>query len=116
MLNEIRDCLEQLNLGPVMYGRATNVPDQWNYIVFARRNLKNGTNIDKNRYYNIVIVHEDYIPEGTEISVLKELKNVKGLHIANDDIQYDYMVKKDTQTVVEMAVITVYEIIKGYKV
>lgn len=114
MLNEIRDCLEQLNLGPVMYGRANNVPDQWNYIVFARRNLKNGN--DKIRYYNIVIVHEDYIPEGTEISVLKELKNVKGLHIANDDIQYDYMVKKDTQTVVEMAVITVYEVIKGYEV
>lgn len=115
MLNELRDCLEKMNLGPVMYGRANDVPDQWNYIVFARSNMKM-PNPDANRYYKIVIVHEDYIPEETETNVIKELKTIRGLHIANDDIQYDYMVKKDSRKVVEMAVITAYEIIKGYKV
>lgn len=116
MLNELRDCLEKMKLGPVMYGRANDVPDQWNYIVFARNNLKMPNPMDANRFYKIVIVHEDYIPEGTELNVIKELKKIRGLHIANEDIQYDYMVKKDSQKIVEMAVITAYEIIKGYKV
>ncbi|MCI8507557.1 MAG: hypothetical protein HFJ06_03180 [Lachnospiraceae bacterium] len=117
MLSKIRDALESLDIGPVQYGRLKNTPDLWNYIVFARdRMQKSGTSRnDYNRYYTIVIVQEDYMPEGLEIRVIKKLEEIPGLKLANDNIQYDYTVKKNSGTVVEMAVISFTEIIKGYK-
>lgn len=118
MLNEIKEKLENLNLGPVEYGRVTNDPNVWNYAVFARRNMSRAgaSKIDFNRYYTVVVVHEDYIPEGTEVEVIKALKEINGLHLATDDIQYDYTVKRNSDTVVEMAVMTFYEIVKGHRV
>lgn len=117
MLNKIRDALEALNIGPVQYGRIKNTPDLWNYIVFARRNMKRaGTSkTDFSRYYTVAIVHEDYIPEGMEIEVMKAMENIKGLKASQEDIQYDYMVKNNSKTVVEMAVLTFVEPLKGYK-
>ena len=117
MLNEIRDVLESLNMGPVNYGCIANDPGEWNYIVFARRNMSRaGTSkVDYNRYYTVAIVHEDYIPEGTEAKAMKALENIKGLKVAGDDIQYDYTTKKGSGTIVEMAIITVYQPLKGYR-
>lgn len=117
MLNEIRDELKKLGMGPVEYGRVKNNPDIWNYIVFARRNMRpaGSSKVDYSRYYTVVIVHEDYIPEGTEIKVMKAVESIKGLKIASEDIQYDYTVKKGSDTVVEMAVLTFVESLKGYK-
>lgn len=117
MLNEIRDELKKLDMGPVEYGRAKNNPDTWNYIVFARRNMRTaGTSkVDYCRYYTVAIVHEDYIPEGTEVKVMKILENIKGLKMSQEDIQYDYTIKKGSDTVVEMAVLTFVEPLKGYK-
>ena len=116
MLNEIRDKLEDLDMGPVQYGRVTSNPEIWNYIVFGRSNMKRvGTSkIDFNRYYTVVVVHEDYLPENTEIEVKKALESIKGLKLAPEDIQYDYIVKKNSSTVVEMAVLTFVEPLKGY--
>lgn len=118
MLTKIRESLERLNYGKVMYGRVTDVPEEWNYIVFGRDTMKkSGTSRnDFNRYYTVAIVHEDYLPMDGEIAVIRELEKIPGLKLANDDIQYDYMVKSGSQKVVEMAVITFTEIIKGYKV
>lgn len=116
MLNQIKEKLESLDKGPVQYGRVTNSPPVWNYIVFgrARMSRSDSSRIDFNRYYTVVIVHEDYIPEGTEIEVKKTLEEIRGLKLAQDDIQYDYTVKKNSDTVVEMAVLTFFEPIKGY--
>lgn len=118
MLNTIRDKLESLDLGPVEYGRAKNNPNLWNYVVFARRNMSRAgkSRNDYNRYYTVVIVHEDYIPEGTEIEVINALTSIPGLHHAQDDIQYDYTVKRNSDTIVEMAVMIFYEAVKGYEV
>lgn len=118
MLTKIRASLEALNYGKVMYGRVTDVPQYWNYIVFGRDTMrKSGTSRnDFNRYYTVAIVHEDCLPKDAEITVIQELEKIPGLKLANDDIRYDYMVKSDNKKVVEMAVITFTEIIKGYKV
>lgn len=118
MLNVIRDKLKSLKLGPVEYGRVNNDPNEWNYVVFARRNMSRAgkSRNDLNRYYTVVIVHEDYIPEGTEVEVIKALTDIPGLHLAQDDIQYDYTVKRNSDTIVEMAVMTFYEVVKGYEV
>ncbi len=116
MLNEIRDQLRSLDMGPVQYGRVTSNPEIWNYIVFGRSSMKRvGTSkTDFNRYYTVVIVHEDYLPEGTEVEVKKALETIKGLKLSQDDIQYDYTVKKNSNTVVEMAILTFVEVLKGY--
>lgn len=116
MLNEIREVLEGLNIGPVQYGRVTDNPELWNYVVFGRdRMSRSGTSkVDYNRYYTVVIVHEDYIPEGMEVEVMKALNDIKGLKVATEDIQYDYMIKNKSGIVVEAAVITLTEPLKGY--
>lgn len=118
MIREIKEALENLQIGPVKYGRMKSPPADWNYIVFARDRMKRTgtTGNDFNRYYTVAIVHEDYIPEDLEKSVIIAMKQVKGLRLANDDIQYDYMVKSNSDTVVEMAVITFTEPLKGYEV
>lgn len=117
MLKKIKEALINLDIGPVKYGRIIGNPEEWNYTVFGRdRMSRAGTSrCDFNRYYRIVIVHEDFIPEDYEIKVIKALNEIPGLKLANDDVQYDYVLK-NANTVVEMAVITFTEILKGYTV
>ena len=118
MIHKIKEVLESLEIGPVRYGRIKTPPADWNYVVFARdRMSKSGSSgNDFNRYYSVAIVHEDYIPEDMEKRVLGAMKKIKGLRLANDNIQYDYMVKSNSDTVVEMAVMTFTEALKGYDV
>lgn len=116
MLNKISEKLEGLDMGPIQYGRVTNQPEVWNYIVYGRSRLRRvgSSKNDFNRYYTVVIVHEDYIPEGMEINVIKALEEIKGLKLAQDDIEYDYITKKNSGIVVEMAVLAFIQPIKGY--
>ena len=116
MLNKISEKLEGLDMGPIQYGRVTNQPEVWNYIVYGRSRLRRvgSSKNDFNRYYTVVIVHEDYIPEGMEINVIKALEEIKGLKLAQDDIEYDYITKKNSGIVVEMAGLAFIQPIKGY--
>ena len=118
MLNLISEKLQNLNMGPIQYGRVTSQPEIWNYIVYGRARMRRtGTSKnDFNRYYSVVIVHEDYIPEGCELQVIKALEEIKGLKLSQEDIEYDYTVKKNSGIVVEMAVIIFTEPIKGYTI
>lgn len=87
----------------------------WNYFVFNRfRTTKNnqGSKVDLQTIYQVHVIHEDYIPEGyveTVISALQE-KDESGtkLKLTNDDIQYSYTFKGNTNMVVEIATITLY--------
>lgn len=87
----------------------------WNYFVFNRsRTTKNnqGSKVDLQTFYQVHVVHEDYIPEGyieTVISALQDqaMPGTK-LKITNDDIQYNYTFKGNTNMVVEIATITLY--------
>lgn len=87
----------------------------WNYFVFNRQKTsKNnqGSKVDLQTVYQVHVIHEDYIPEGyveTVISALQE-KDESGtkLKLTNDDIQYSYTFKGNTNMVVEIATITLY--------
>ena len=87
----------------------------WNYFVFNRfKTTKNnqGSKVDLQTVYQVHVIHEDYIPEGyveTVISALQE-KDESGtkLKLTNDDIQYSYTFKGNTNMVVEIATITLY--------
>lgn len=118
MIHKIKAELEKLDMGPVKYGRIKSPPADWNYIVFSRDRMKKTgtTGNDFSRYYKVVIVHEDFIPENQEKAVIAAMKQIKGLRLANEDIQYDYMAKSSTDMVVEMAVITFVEPLKGYDI
>ena len=87
----------------------------WNYFVFNRtKTTKNNQNskVDLQTFYQVHVVHEDYIPEGyidTVISALQEQAEFgTKLKLTNDDIQYNYTFKGNTNMVVEIATITLY--------
>lgn len=127
MLTEMKERLERLQANDpakfgekTMYGRVTEneMPVRMNYIVFSReKTVAAGTSKrDLADYYSVGLVHENYIPEDAVTEVVKAVEEIAGIRKTQDDIQYDYMVKKDARTVVEMAVITFCRPGKGYKV
>ena len=89
--------------------------DFWNYFVFRRLKTtkNNSSRMDFQTFYQIHIIHEDYIPEGYVERVIEELSKkdtesgVK-LRPTNDDVVYDYTFKGSTGMVVEIATITLY--------
>lgn len=107
MLNKLKSLLEEFQL-PVYYGRTThNADDDWNYIVFNKRRLKkSGTSkVDFNYYYQVHIIQEDYIPEGFELEVIKHITENTRLRLSDNDMEYNYTVKSNTNMVIEMLTI-----------
>lgn len=89
---------------------------EWNYFVFNKKKTKKSSGkISYLTYYEIHIVHEDYIPEGYVEHVIEELTNHEDiiLNVTDEDIIYDYIFKGNTNVVVEIATITVTRPVKG---
>lgn len=127
MLKEISDKLNVLqNEKPEVfgvnatYGRVTNqeAPEIWNYIVYNRKDTKKtgSSNCDYTEYFEIHLVHEDFVPENAVYELIQTLTQIKGLKQSNDDIAYDYAIKNGSNVVVEMATVTFCRAVKGYKV
>lgn len=102
-----------------IYGRVSmnNVPKSWNYITFNRKRIKRaGTSLaDFNEEYQVNLVHEDYVPEEAVYEVISKLLEITGLKLAPDDIDFNYLLKNKTDTVVEVATIVFSHPVKGYK-
>lgn len=114
MLDTIRETLE--TFGDTHYGRAdVETTETWDYFVFRRVNLKKkgsgGT--DYNRYYQVAIVRENYIPENYEFEIIKAICTATRMRLADVDVLYDYTFKGATDLIVEVALITFTEHIKG---
>lgn len=123
VLNRISDILTELShdaeipMEGVWYGecRAKSL-DRWNYFVFNRLKTAKKSATTQNDYqtfYQVHIIHEDYIPEGYVERVIEALtaKDTEtGIKIrpTNDDVTYDYTFKGSTNMVVEIATITVF--------
>lgn len=106
----------ELDIRLVKYGAVTaGESDIKNYIVFNRRvTSRSGTSkTDFNKYYEVHLVHEDFIPEDCEFTLINKILEIPGLKLANDDIEYDYAIKSKTKTVVEIATITFTQALKG---
>ena len=120
ILDRIRSTLESLAQGEVRmegvyYGACREEKlDRWNYFVFNRLKTtkNNSSKMDYQTFYQVHIVHEDYIPEGYVEAVIGELsKKAEGgtkLRPTNDDVNYNYTFKGGTNVVVEIATITIY--------
>lgn len=78
---------------------------KYNYLVFGRANIgKSGTSKnDFSEYYVVSIVHENYIPDGYIYEVIKKIKEIKGMKLADQDITFDYARKSGTDMTVEVA-------------
>lgn len=117
MLDKIREVLE--SFGKTYYGNAAPaIGEAWDYYVFRRVALKKsgagGT--DFRRHYVVAIVKEDYIPEGHEFEVIKAVREATRMRLADTDITYSYTFKGATDLVVEVAMITFSEPIKGCEI
>jgi hypothetical protein len=105
ILNEIQEKLEQIDEN-VFYGavnRSMKKETLWNYIVFNRTSLKKSK--DKTGFtdgYAVHIVREDFIPEGLAEEVIEKMCEIAGIRESGEDSQYQYMVKPNTDTVLEM--------------
>ena len=120
VLNRIRRTLDGLCRGETgmqgtFYG-VCNAKDLkfWNYFVFNRSKTtkKNASRMDYQTFYEVHIVHENFIPEGyvEEVVHALEAEEEKGtlLRATDDDIAYNYILKGNTDVVVEMATIAFY--------
>ena len=106
-LQTMADSEEYPMSGGVYYGacNAKTLPE-WNYFVFNRRRIAATNNKSYTDYFEVHIVHEDYIAEGYELEVVKALKEaLSGFSLA-EEITYEYVPKGDTRMVVEICNLT----------
>ena len=85
------------------------VPDnvenkEWNYFVFGQRKLrkKDSTSNDLQGYWNVVIVRENFIPDDVVIDVINKITDIPGVRLADGDFEYNYIMKGNTNIVVEI--------------
>lgn len=115
-LIEFKNNNPELNIRCVKYGAMpAGESDIKNYIVFNRSvTSRSGTSkTDFNKYYEIHLVHEDFIPEDSEFTLINKILEIPGIKLASNDIEYDYAIKSKTKTVVEIATITFTKALKG---
>lgn len=124
-LNRIRDILKELMDGEVKmegvyYGACQeDNMEKWNYFVFNRKTTSRSgpSGVHWQTYYEVHIIHEDYIPEGYVEQVVAKLQETDGsgirLKVTGDNIPYDYTFKGSTNLVVEIATITLTRPEKG---
>lgn len=115
ILGQIQDTLETFEL-PVWYGRTfSKEKDKWNYFVFNRKELDRSgkSRIDFNYYYQVHIIMEDYIPEGFEQEVIKKITENTKLKLVDQPMQFNYVTKNNTDTVVEMLTLEFTKTFKG---
>lgn len=106
MLNEIKEILETAGAGPVYYGGVpSKIPlNQYNYLVYNRAGstLSNHNTAISDRY-NIGIVAENFVPEELPDKLMVALEALPGVTVDPSGVDYDYKIKPNTSTVVELA-------------
>lgn len=103
-LNTIKNKLKELD-NNVYYGIVDPKIREtiWDCIVFARVRPSYNTNLTScSDHYDVCIIRENYIPEGFDLEVIRKMKEIDGVRLAQEDGSFDYLQKPNTNTVVEM--------------
>lgn len=119
VLNTIEDALSalmeeypELQMEKAYYGQCSETKLKfWNYFVYGRKQSVEASNKrDLQHEFVVNIIHEDYIPEGLVEKVIEALQNQDNETIrrTTDPITYTYLLKGNTNMVVEIATITFY--------
>lgn len=107
ILDEIYTKLKTLN-NNVWYGMTEDITnlDELDYLVFFRdyttyyQEKKSFSD-----YYTVAIVKENYIPVDYFLQVVKVMESITGMKVSNDNINYDYTKKPNTDVTIEIATI-----------
>lgn len=92
--------------GGVYYGICTAQSlDEWNFFVFDRTEESVTNDKGATTYYEVRVVHEDYVDEDYTFKVIKALKEAVPGFSVSGDIKYESRFKGDTNMRVEMAII-----------
>ena len=108
ILNDIKTALE--NVDPnVYYGMAGSLEDTdlWDYVVFSRDTL--GVTGQKTGYaekFQVAIVREEFIPNETVDGVIDAMLSIDGMRLAGSDFTFQYTKKPNTNTVIELLVLS----------
>ena len=78
----------------------------WDYIVFNRTAVKHSTNkTSASDYFDVHIIRENYIPEGIDTEIITKLCELPGVRLSGTDSTFDYVLKPNTNIVIEMLTI-----------
>lgn len=114
ILNDIKEKLQEIDQN-VFYGVVDPVMREtvWNYIVFYRKTTKpNENKTGYSYYFTVNIVREDFVPEGLDVTVIEKMCSIPGMRLAGTDMQYTYVLKPNTNVVVEMLSIDFVKVVK----
>lgn len=119
MRNKIFEVLQgfrrygNLRMRKIYYGVCTEKLKDWNYIVFNRVRTGRRENASYNEYYDINIVCEDFVPDGMEMDIIKAIRETTMMRLADNDIEYNYVRKPNTEVAVEICTIHFVKARKG---
>lgn len=104
MRNKIQEKLLEIDK-TIFYGLVpenTDI-DDWNYIVFGQKSIKkkSPTSTDLQGYWYVTIVREEYIPDDVVFEVIDKMESA-GIRLADDECEYEYTTKGNTNIVVEI--------------
>lgn len=108
ILSDIEAKLQTLDPN-VFYGvvNKNKLETVWNCIVFGRTNIKHSANkTSASDYFEVLIIRENYIPEGFEDEVIQALTELDGVRHAGNESRFDYIQKPNTNITVELLTIT----------
>jgi hypothetical protein len=116
VLDKTRDLLSDLakedGLVGAYYGACNERNlQEWNYFVFNRKETTKSSNKrDWQTYYQLHIIHEEYIPDGYVEKVIKALESQEDvkLRVTIDPVEYSYTFKGKGDVVIEIATITFF--------
>ena len=115
ILEQIKEKLQEIDEN-VFYGIVDDrMRDTfWNYIVFNRKPTKiNPNRTGYSYYFTVNIVRENFIPEGLDLTVIEKMREIPNMRLADTDMEYTYVQKQNTNTVVEMLSIDFVKAVKG---
>lgn len=104
ILDDIKNKLEEVD-PRVYYGMVDHRYKEtvWNYIVFNRVTLSStGNRTGYSDYYDVHIIRENFVPEGTDLEVIAKMLEIDGMRLAGTDGTYTYVQNPNTNFVVEM--------------
>lgn len=105
ILSDIEAKLQKLD-SRVCYGVIDNTIKQspvWDCIVFGRSNIKYPSNkTSASDYFDVLVIRENYIPDGLDTEIIKALTSLDGVKLAGDTASFNYIQKPNTDTVIEM--------------
>lgn len=104
ILDDIKNKLEEVD-PKIYYGMVSDEVNEtvWDYTVFNRVSLKAAPNrTGYSDYYDVHIVRENFVPEGTDLEVIGKMLEISGMRLADGDGTYNYVMKPSTNNVVEI--------------